>query len=93
MNNQSSRSHSIFTICLERRVAGTKLSAKFHLVDLAGMAPKIQALPPKIQSLRSENYCTRAAHLSLVECVTAPSRPSMRDLCQVADLGRECYRF
>ena len=36
MNNQSSRSHSIFTICLEQRVAATKLSAKFHLVDLAG---------------------------------------------------------
>ncbi|KAK8958737.1 Kinesin-like protein KLP1 [Platanthera guangdongensis] len=40
MNNQSSRSHAIFTICLEQRknddCCDEILLAKFHLVDLAG---------------------------------------------------------
>ena len=43
MNNQSSRSHSIFTITVHQRLPSTRadtpfelVSAKFHLVDLAG---------------------------------------------------------
>lgn len=36
MNNSSSRSHSIFTLSMEQRVAGSKIACKFHLVDLAG---------------------------------------------------------
>jgi hypothetical protein len=36
MNTHSSRSHSIFTIAVERRRAADTVAAKFHLVDLAG---------------------------------------------------------
>ena len=40
MNEQSSRSHAIFTLVLEQQpvqgVHGDCLTAKFHLVDLAG---------------------------------------------------------
>ena len=37
MNEHSSRSHSLFTIMIQRRDgAGTELASKFHLVDLAG---------------------------------------------------------
>ncbi|KAK3159073.1 hypothetical protein QOZ80_2AG0145350 [Eleusine coracana subsp. coracana] len=40
MNRQSSRSHAIFTICIEQKRTSSSdydvLSSKFHLVDLAG---------------------------------------------------------
>ena len=36
MNTHSSRSHSIFTIAVERRRAAETVAAKLHLVDLAG---------------------------------------------------------
>ena len=54
MNNQSSRSHSIFTITAHQRLPSARtgtsfelVSAKFHLVDLAGSGEKFSELRMK----------------------------------------------
>ena len=52
MNTRSSRSHAIFTVCLEQRGgAGGGTTAKLHLVDLAGSerAKKTQATGDRLK--------------------------------------------